>query len=171
MTKHLLPLLLLACTGVIMLTAINRSPASRTEAKIGYPAPSFQLSALDGANLGLQQPPAGPAVILFWASWCEPCTTEMPQWAKLYSQYKNDIRLYAINLTGRDHEADVEAFVRKYSLPFPVLLDKDMRVAEAYHIAPLPTTFFMNRDGMIVERMVGTTTDEALEEKIRKLLK
>ncbi|MCY9693393.1 TlpA family protein disulfide reductase [Paenibacillus alginolyticus] len=137
---------------------------------IGYKAPDFNLKALDGNTYSLKNMEGKPVIINFWASWCGPCQTEAPELAELYDKYKKDLEIYAVNLTFDDTEEDAKAFVEKYGYHFPVLVDDSPNTASLYQVHPIPTTFFVNRKGIIVDKMVGITDKNSLEDKFKNLI-
>jgi cytochrome c biogenesis protein CcmG/thiol:disulfide interchange protein DsbE len=164
--------LLLAAIVILALLPIYQAltQSGKELSKPGYRAPSFKITDLDGNMYTMDRLKGKPVLINFWASWCEPCRKEMPDLIKLYGQYKDRIEIVAVNVTARDSSEPVQAFVQEYRLPFPVLLDNKGEVADQYHIAPIPTTYFVDKNGVIAERQVGVTDYAALEAKINRLL-
>lgn len=142
--------------------------------KPGMTAPAFRLKGLDGQAYAFR-PDAGherqrPAVLHFWASWCEPCQEEAPQLNQWYKQYKDRIDIYSVNLTSQDRLEGINRFVEQYRVAYPVLLDEKAKAAEAYHIAVLPTAYFIDGGGTIVDRVIGFSSPEAMQRKYDELL-
>ncbi len=137
----------------------GRPPAPQ----VGFQAPDFTLTTLDGRTLRLHDL-RGQAVILnFWASWCPPCKAEMPALQRVYEDYRDrGLVVVAVNVTAQDARPNVEAFVADYGLTFPVPLDLDARVASAYRVHSLPTTYFVGPDGVIHDIVIGGPMAEAL---------
>ncbi|NPA31821.1 MAG: TlpA family protein disulfide reductase [Chloroflexi bacterium] len=137
----------------------GRPPAPQ----VGFPAPDFTLPTLEGSTLRLSDL-RGQAVILnFWASWCPPCKAEMPALQRVYEAYQpQGLVVVAVNVTAQDARPNVEAFVAEHGLTFPVALDLDARVAAAYRVHSLPTTFFIGPDGVIHDIVIGGPMAEAL---------
>jgi peroxiredoxin len=151
--------------------AKKESAAAREEApRANYPAPSFQLKALDGETYRVGGPRGKPLVVNFWASWCTPCQNEAPDLEKLYEQYKDRIDFYGVNLTQSDKPADVQKFVSDHKLTFPILLDKDGTVAEKYKFVFIPTSYLIDRTGTVRE-VVNVLTPAEWEKKLKSLLK
>jgi cytochrome c biogenesis protein CcmG/thiol:disulfide interchange protein DsbE len=147
-------------------TTIN---ASTHVPEIGYQAPAFELTGLDNKTYSLKTLEGKPVVINFWASWCTPCRQEAPEFVKFYDKYHGKLEIYAINLTQNDRYEDVVDFVNDFKFIFPVLLDKKGLAANKYGIQAIPTTFFVNREGVIVDKIIGVADPATLEQKFEKL--
>jgi cytochrome c biogenesis protein CcmG/thiol:disulfide interchange protein DsbE len=141
----------------------------KESSKIGYKAPAFELIGLNEQMYSLESLHGKPVVINFWASWCDPCKEEAPELVRLYDAYKDDLEIYAVNLTKNDRVEDVAEFVKTYKFKFPVLLDSKGEVAKKYKVIAIPTTFFVNRDGVIVDQIIGIADKKVLEKKFEML--
>ncbi len=134
-------------------------------------APNFLLELLDGGELRLSDLRGSPVVINFWATWCAPCRKEMPQLVQAYDRHRNDgLIVVAVNLQeGKD---TVRPFARDFGMDFPIVVDRDGEVGDAYRLPGLPTTFFIQRDGTIrsvftgpfLAQQQGTEVRGAIEE-------
>jgi peroxiredoxin len=115
----------------------------------------FTLPALDGTNVTLSQL-AGKVVFLnFWATWCGPCEAEMPSMESLYQKLKDrGFVVIAVNLG--ETNAQVSGFMRRYNLSFTALLDRTSRTGTSYGVQAIPTTYIIDRRGLIVARMIGS---------------
>ena len=98
----------------------------------------------------------GKVVFLnFWATWCGPCRAEMPSMESLYARYRDrGFEILAIN--SGERAADVITFMNEYGLTFPALLDLDGTVNRSYGIQAIPTSYLIDREGMIIMRLVGS---------------
>lgn len=145
--------------------------ASKSEelAKVNFLRPSFSLAGLDGKEYSTDEVNK-PLVINFWASWCGPCKLEAPELVKLYQKYNKDIEIYAVNLTASDSVEGAKNFADEYGFQFPVLLDTDNVVSDKYNIIAIPTTYFINSEGIIVDQIAGYAGKTAFEEKFKNLL-
>lgn len=141
----------------------------KTAPQVGFRAPDFQLTGLDGKKYSLDGMRGKPLVINFWASWCPPCRLEAPELVKLYNQYQGRLEILAINLTFQDSLEDMRAFVDESGVTFPVLLDKEGAVTKAYQIQGIPTAFFVNKEGVIIDRVVGYSGPDLLASKFQRL--
>jgi thiol-disulfide isomerase/thioredoxin len=137
--------------------------------KADYLAPPFTLKGLDGVEYTVGGPRAKPVMINFWASWCEPCQQEAPELVNLYNKYKDQFDLYAVNVTQGDKLVNVKKFVKDYEYPFPVLLDPKGEISESYRFLFIPTSFLVDKNGVIRE-VVNSLPPEELEKKIKKLI-
>lgn len=140
--------------------------------RVGAPAPTFALAALDGNRLTLADYRGSVVLINFWTTWCPPCRTEMPALQKVFGQYQDQgFVVLAVNVTEMDDRAEVAPFVEELGLTFPILLDEESRVSEdLYHILGLPTSVFIGRDGVVRDIYIGALDLENLERKIANLL-
>ncbi|UFJ42332.1 redoxin domain-containing protein [Brevibacillus humidisoli] len=137
---------------------------------IGYLAPAFSLSALDGKTYKLGAPRNKPLLLNFWASWCGPCQEEAPVLKRIYEKYQDKLDLYAINLTTDDKLENAKAFVEGFKLPFPILLDTKGAAGKDYLIQGIPTTFFIDESGMIRNVMMGMPGEEHFEREVQALI-
>ena len=167
-------ILILSSAVWIILTTIQsgrRDQSILNAPQIGFLLPDFELSEIRGENYLLSSYQGKPIVINFWASWCKPCEAEMPAIQNMYRKYNSDIVFLTINNTNQDNLTDVLNFINKYQLEFPVLLDNEGKVNSLFKIQALPTTFFVNSNGIIQEIIIGGPMSEVLLEiRINKLL-
>ncbi len=128
---------------------------------VGEQAPPFTLQSLDGSMVSLADFEGKPVMINFWATWCPPCRAEMPDMEAFYTNYEIDI--LAVNLTTTEYSAnDVEEFVDNLGLSFPILLDQSGDVTSLYRIQPLPTSYFIDGNGVIRHVNVGPMNEEMM---------
>nr|WP_249730488.1 TlpA disulfide reductase family protein [Paenibacillus sp. J2TS4] len=139
--------------------------------QVGFRAPAFSLTGLDGTAYSLADE-SKPMVINFWASWCGPCEIEAPDLVKLYEKYEGKIEIYAVNATTFDKEDKAREFAERHGFKFPVLLDDDRnnKVMDQYQVYAFPTTFFVNRDGVIVDKVLGIVEPDELEKKFKRAI-
>ena len=148
---------------------ISKAPANATSTggipapRQGFMAPDFSLQTLDGKTITLSELRGRPLIVNIWATWCPPCQAEMPAFERVYNQYKDDgFLILAVNLTNQDNPENVSAFVEKFGLTFPILLDTDGKVASIYQSNALPTSYFINENGIIQEVVIGGPMSEAM---------
>jgi len=139
----------------------------------GFLAPNFAAKTLDGETVRLINLRGKVVLINIWASWCPPCRAEMPAIERVYQTYKdNGFVVLAINSTMQDTVADARAFADGNKLSFPILMDETGKITRLYRVQSLPTSFFVGRDGIIREVVVGGPMAQALlSSRVEKLLK
>ena len=136
----------------------------------GVPAPDFTLPSLDGRKVKLSDY-RGKAVLLnFWATWCPPCKVEMPWFADLQKQYGRD-GFVVLGVAMDDSEpATIAKFASQLGVNYEVLLGTD-KVSDDYgDVQYLPTTFYIGRDGTIVDKSTGLLDRKDIENSVRKTL-
>jgi cytochrome c biogenesis protein CcmG/thiol:disulfide interchange protein DsbE len=169
---------LLILLAAVAWTINSRAPTSSTTGqpvaspREGFPAPDFELDTLGGAPVSLAAQHGQVVVVNLWASWCGPCRAEMPTIQKLYAaKRERGLQVLAVNSTFQDDEAGARAFVQEFKLTFPILLDRDGAVSQRYRLQALPSTFIIDRKGVIRSVVIGGPMTEAfLQSKIEPLL-
>lgn len=138
----------------------------------GDEAPDFELTQINENNeeevIRLSELKGKGVMLNFWATYCAPCEAEMPFMESLYPEYEDDIEIVAVSLDGG--ELVIQRFIDKYDLSFPVVHDTDSDVLDLYSVGPIPTTFFINPEGEIVEEVAGALTLEKLEGHFNEIL-
>jgi cytochrome c biogenesis protein CcmG/thiol:disulfide interchange protein DsbE len=112
-------------------------------------------------------------LVNIWASWCPPCRAEMPAIERTYQDWRDQgFVVLAVNSTAQDKLADAQTFVTQNSLTFPIPLDESGQVTRLYRVSSLPTSFFIGKDGLIREVVIGGPMAEALlRSRVEQLLK
>ena len=138
----------------------------------GFPAPDFSLPTLDGEEVTLSDLRGQVVVINLWTSWCPPCREEMPALEVVYGQYREEgLVVLGVNSTFQDNEEAAASFVRELGLTFPILLDRSGAASRRYQLQALPTTYFVDRQGIIRSVVLGGPMSPAtIESKIVDLL-
>ena len=112
----------------------------------------------------------GQVVVLnFWAAWCAPCRSEMPALQEVYEEYGNQ-GLVVLGINVSESGAEVAKFAESRNLTFPMFTDPDQEFMKAHNIRSLPTTLFINTDGKVVKRHVGSMTRAFLQGELEPLL-
>jgi len=136
----------------------------------GVKAPDFDLRTLDGSKVKLSDF-RGKAVLLnFWATWCPPCKVEMPWFVDLQNKYGKD-GLVVLGVAMDDSEASkIAAFAHEMGVNYPVLLGNDQVSDDYGNVQYLPTTFYIDRNGMVVDKMAGLLSRQEIEQQVQKAL-
>jgi len=169
---------ILAVTGLLFVSkSLVHSPAnaganSNGDRFVGAPAPDFQLAVLDTKDKTLKLSDfKGKAVVVnFWATWCEPCKVEMPWLVELKKQYgPQGLEVVGIAMDDTDQKTIAE-FTQKMGVNYPVVIGTE-KVADLYGgIDGMPTLFFVDRTGKVVDHELGLRGKEAIESNIKKSL-
>ena len=149
----------------------GESPTAPVEGtQVGNLAPDFQLQSLDGQTVSLGNLRGKPVLINFWATWCPPCRGEMPYIQEIHEEWSDkELMVLAINIGESSSKA--EDFMQSYNLSFTVLLDTKQDVAQRYNITGIPTTFFIDKDGIIQEKVIGAFQSKTqIENKLSKII-
>lgn len=146
-------------TGSIRVNGSELAPAP----EIGYPAPDFTLLDLEGNQVTLSEFRGNKTVFVnFWATWCPPCRAEMPEIEAVYQEYKGkDVEVIGVDLLETKDE--VSQFVQQYGYSWTFVLDTTGEVATTYNIAAIPTSFFIDREGIIRVVNIGAMTKRAMK--------
>jgi len=136
---------------------------------IGKPAPEFHLSSLDGQSVSLSDLKGKMVIINFWQIRCDPCRMEMPYLQQVYDEWQGKgLVLLAINIG--ESPSQVAKFMQSQGLSLPVLLDGEGNIAVMYNVRAIPTTFFIDRDGIIQDVKVGAFQSKAeIESSLSRL--
>jgi thiol-disulfide isomerase/thioredoxin len=152
--------------------------ASAAIARPGAPAPQIALPVVGGGTSNLSAERGKVVLVNFWATWCEPCKSEMPGLQRLAQALQNQpFRLYSVDL--QEEAAQIEAFERDYGLTLYAVMDTDGDATRAYGVRALPSTFLIDRQGVLQLQRLGplvaggpetTWSEPWLAEQVRSLL-
>jgi cytochrome c biogenesis protein CcmG, thiol:disulfide interchange protein DsbE len=127
---------------------------------VGAPAPDFELVTVAGEKTRLSELKDLSVVIIFWATWCQPCREEMPLFQKYAGEKAG--RLVFLGVNVEEDPAVVERFSNELGVSFPILLDRDGRVARSYYVRSYPATFFVDSKGVIRAQHLGQLDEKLL---------
>ncbi|NCU17220.1 TlpA family protein disulfide reductase [Bacillus sp. P1(2020)] len=139
--------------------------------QIGKMAPDFTLNTHNGNTITLSELKGKKVLLNFWASWCGPCEEEMPAMQKVYNELMGqDVEIVAVNMTiGKETIESATQFVKQYGLTFPVPLDTKGEVMKLYEIYGLPTSYFLDSEGIIRAKFFGPMDEKFMKEELNKL--
>ena len=158
--------------GVMAVVAVGftRDPSRIESPLVGRVASEFRLVSLDGATIDLADLRGRPVVVNFWASWCIPCRDEAPLLRAAQERYAPQGVAF-IGVVYQDSAASAQAFVDRYGIAYPSLLDPDGRTALDYGVYGIPETYFIAADGTIRAKQIGPLDAESLERQIAEALR
>ncbi|MEX0750538.1 MAG: redoxin domain-containing protein [Dehalococcoidia bacterium] len=133
---------------------------------LGKPAPEFTLLDTGGKVVHLSDFRGKVVVLDFWATWCPPCRKEFPELVKTYAGGTGDVVVVGINM--QENRDQVRAFADDYGADFPILIDPKAEAADAYRLLGLPSTYFIDQQGVLREQHFGLLKREIIDDKIGK---
>jgi len=129
----------------------NPGPATAT---VGQVAPDFTLQNLEGQSVSLSDFRGKPILLNFWATWCGPCRFEMPFLQEIYDE-RSERGFVLLTVNIAESPAKVTGFMTELDLSLPVLLDARSEISKVYGITAIPTSFLIDKDGVIQKRIIG----------------
>ena len=161
----LLAVLLLSACG----SALAGPSTPEVAPKVGLPAPDFQLRTPGGENCQLSDLRGQAVFINFWATNCPHCRGEMHAIQAIYSRY-GDQGLMVLGINKGDSAIEAANFAQQLQLTFPLLLDRKGTVAKAYQVISVPTSFFIDREGVIRSTHIGEMFEDDMAVRVETVL-
>jgi peroxiredoxin len=139
--------------------------AGITELREGQRGPAFTLASLDGRASALGELTRDRLVVLnFWATWCQPCTIEMPTLEALWRRYRErGLTVAGISVDPGGPRALIEPYLRSMKLTFPILLDPELKTSAAWRVTGLPATFVIRPGGEVAGFAIGARDWDSAE--------
>lgn len=158
-----------------VLTGRDSGTQAQAMGEVDRPAPAFEVPALAGGTVNLEAYRGQVVLLNFWGTWCEPCKRELPALQAAHSDLADDgLAVIGVNLTddeliqGRD-QAAIKAYLEQYGVTYPVALDVQGEVTNAYRVFPLPTSFFIDGQGRIRYVHIGELTLDDVQARFTEL--
>ena len=176
--RKTLPFLLLGLGGLLIAVSAYlilrdlplQNDFSTVPIKVNFPAPELTLTDTQGVSRSLADYRDQVVLVNLWATWCPPCKEEMPALQSFYNKHK-DQGFVVVAINDGDPSADVLQFVKDYRLTFPVWLDPTYIATEqAFKTLNLPSSFVIDRDGMIKLQWVGGISRRMLDQHVAPLI-
>jgi peroxiredoxin len=136
---------------------------------VDHPAPDLALPQLDGTKVALRDLAGQVVLINIWATWCPPCRAEMPAIQQAYAAY-HERGLVVLGVNQREDAAAITPFLEQHGLTFPILLDGDGQASARYQASALPSSFFVDRRGVIRAVYHGPLPPRVIDGIIEQLL-
>jgi thiol-disulfide isomerase/thioredoxin len=167
----------LIVVAVVVLTAMfvpsdfdqaRHAFAGPAQQVVGTALPDEIVSNARGGELRLASYRGRPLLVNLWATWCGPCRREMPALERLSKEQSGRLNVVAID--QREDPAVVLAYARRFGVTFPIGIDDDQRLATNLHLVGLPSSFFVDGDGVIRDAVDGEMTYDEMTRKASSLL-
>ena len=141
-----------------------------TDVEVGTLAEDFQLKDLEGNTVSLGKLRGSPIMLNFWATWCPPCRLEMPFIQEIHEEW-SDMGLVILAVNIGESYSLVSSFMQYYNYSMPVLLDTGRAVAQRYNVGAYPTTFFIDANGIIQDKVIGAfPSKDKLEQYVESIV-
>jgi cytochrome c biogenesis protein CcmG, thiol:disulfide interchange protein DsbE len=139
-------------------------------AMAGTPAVDFTLADLKGYQVKLSDLRGQVVLLNFWATWCPPCKAEMPDLQALYQEQTGRHNFTVLGVDVEESQAATQAFAKQYGLTFPLLPDATGKVSnDRYSIRSIPTSFIIDRNGMVRYRWTGQQSRATMQAMLEKV--
>lgn len=138
---------------------------------VGTPVDEFRLTDLDGKTHSLSQYRGKVVLVNFWATWCKPCTTEMPAMQASFDKLREK-GFVVLAINELEDDAKVRDHIKQYGHTFPVLMDRDNKVANQFGVFGLPVSVFIDQQGRVQEYIKGgLLTEQMINDVVAKIQK
>jgi len=139
------------------------------EVAVGKPAPDFSFTTVDGKTIKLSDLKGKPVVVNFWASWCHFCAQEAPDLEAMYNQHKSQgLQMLGVGADPNDSPDVLAKKADELKITYPVGPGSD--AAQKYGVTGFPTTFFVDRKGVLVSQLAGARPKDQLAAEVKKIL-
>ncbi|MBN1468859.1 MAG: TlpA family protein disulfide reductase [Fusobacteriaceae bacterium] len=147
---------ILILSALFLISTLSYSTTVKAKVGIqkGNEAPNIKITDLNGKTVNLKDYRGKTVLLNFWATWCPPCRAEMPYLEEVWVKNKKDITILAVSI-DEDSTANVKKFIKDGKYTFPVFHDKKGDTVSTYLIKNIPTTYIINKDGIIIDKIVG----------------
>jgi peroxiredoxin len=168
--RVVIALLAIAVVATLVFLGLRPKADGNSEDEAG---PQFELARLSGeGRLSSADLRGGPYVLNFWATWCGPCTEEMPAFERVWQEYKDDgLTIVGVNL--QDDPAKARDFAGELGVTYPLIVDEDQKLARELGVNGLPRTYFVDAEGNFFEQPAGSLgilTEQELEDQVQAML-
>lgn len=160
-------LCLLGCLAIaalaVLFPSIYQTSLENSSLAVGNAAPDFELTALTGETIRLSQFRGQPVLLSLSATWCPGCRAEAPVLQELHQDHPE---LVILMVDSKEGSEVIQQFADEFGITHPILLDRDGAVLKLYQVVAIPTDLFIDAEGIIRAKVIGSVTTELLAEKI-----
>lgn len=169
MKKWIIALIIFGMLGYAIYSFVTKEEVAVEGVEVGNVAPDFELQTLEGETVKLSDFRGEKVFLNFWASWCGPCRSEMPDMQKFHEEH-DDVTILAVNLTQTETKPEnVDEFLEEFDITFPILKDENSDVATMYNVQALPTSYLIDSEGKIEHVAVGALNYESMVDHFSKM--
>ena len=145
--------------------SISTQPAADAGSEEAMIAPDVTITDGDGNPVNLQDYFGKPIILNFWASWCGPCQSEMPDLEAAYQEYGDEIHFLLVNLTDGSRETmdSAREYIAQAGYTFPIYFDTTLEATMIYGASSIPITYFIDAEGHMIARHIGALTWDLLQ--------
>jgi thiol-disulfide isomerase/thioredoxin len=137
--------------------AIGCTDESAPRVAIGEPAPRYAATTLDGDSASTSSLEGKVVLLNIWATWCAPCRAEIPYLQSLYERHRgNGFEIVGVSVDARGQDAAIREFAKEYRMTYPIWRDPDERVQSLYLALGVPSSYLIDRTGVLRWRRIGT---------------
>lgn len=160
-------LMIAAVLFVVTAPSDDGDTAASGQASIGEPAPAIEMTDFDGVALTLDEYLGTPVVLNFWASWCPFCIAEMPDFERVSQAFGDDVAFLGVNL--RDDSAQAVSLADETGVTYRLASDPSGVIYGAFGGTSMPTTVFIDADGIVRDVIAGQMSEDALTSSVQAL--
>ncbi|MBN2548603.1 MAG: TlpA family protein disulfide reductase [Anaerolineales bacterium] len=154
-------LFVLNLTGMLSFSDLTQSQTALDPAaapKVGQPAPKFALENLAGQTIRLSDLRGRAVILNFWATWCGPCIREMPMFNEYSQKYSSNLVVIGVDM--QEDLPVVQEFLEDLNFDYEMIADQGGEIGKAYQVFMLPTTFFIDAEGILRAQHIGSLSEE-----------
>lgn len=145
-----------ALAALVPLVAACGGDAAPGRVDVGLPVPAYAAMTLAGDSSSLAEQRGKVVLLNVWATWCHPCRDEIPELEQLHQRYQaRGLQLIGVSVDADGARADIREFMREFPMSYPIWLDPDERVSAQFLLVGVPTTFLIDREGILRWRKTG----------------
>ena len=143
------------CLAVLLVLACARAEPARVE--VGLEAPSYAARNLGGDSVSLALLRGKPVLLNVWATWCLPCKEEIPYLESLHAKHAAEgLQIVGVSVDARGDESKITEFAKDFRMTYPIWRDPDERVNSRFLAIGVPSTYLIDRDGILRWKHLGT---------------